>query len=375
MKSIPTLDSLTYRCKYCDWLCTKKIVPELTRVKTKTGNYGDNATPPPVVWTNEQYVTIADPLYFDAQTGSFTASNTITGATSGATATIVSVTDDGSIGTLYLSNISGTFVDNEIIYESALGDELLTNGDFTNWTGDDPSGWTVYGESGVDPEISEVGTNEGHGGSNTGMCNVYTSDATGVGITQGVLTVNKFFEITLNVDTVTKNGIVVKLGHADYETPYTTSGSKTIRSLAGGVTFEIKRLFGVGGTDVTFDDSSVKQITNAALANNTPTSPLTISFAAASGTTPAKINDSANKFVAKKFQSEQPISIVTDSGTNDGTYTIAARGVSPGTLTLSSDDSLTTESAATAGSITISDVTYKPNVTRGCPFCGSMDSK
>lgn len=160
MRGIPTLESLTYRCKICGWLCTKKTVPELTRTKTKTGNYGSNATPSPTAWTDEQYV-----------------------------------------------------------------------------------------------------------------------DAT------------------------------------------------------------------------------------------------TISFAAASGTTPAKINDSANKFVAKKFQSEQPISIVTDSGTNDGTYTIAARGVSLGTLTLSSSDSLTTESAATAVSVTISDVTYKPNVTRGCPKCGSLNSR
>lgn len=99
-----------------------------------------------------------------------------------------------------------------------------------------------------------------------------------------------------------------------------------------------------------------------------------ISFAAVSGTTPAKINDSANKFADKKFKSEQPIAIVTTSGTNDGTYTIAARGVTRGTLTLKSGDTLTTESAATAGTVTISAVTYKPNVGTGCPLCGSLNS-
>lgn len=101
----------------------------------------------------------------------------------------------------------------------------------------------------------------------------------------------------------------------------------------------------------------------------------TLSFVAASGSIPAKINDSANKFAAKCFRSEQPIKVETDSGTNDGTYTIAARGVSRGTLTLSSSDSLTTEDAATAGTVVISAVVYKPNVTTGCPFCGSLDSK
>ncbi len=63
-------------------------------------------------------------LDFDAQTGSFTAFNTITGATSGATATIIGVVDTGSDGRLYLESISGTFQDDEIIYESAEGAEL-----------------------------------------------------------------------------------------------------------------------------------------------------------------------------------------------------------------------------------------------------------
>ena len=69
-------------------------------------------------------------LNFDAQTGSFTATNTITGATSGATATIQSVVDAGATGTLTLSNVIGTFQDDEVIYESALGAELLTDGVF-----------------------------------------------------------------------------------------------------------------------------------------------------------------------------------------------------------------------------------------------------
>ena len=101
----------------------------------------------------------------------------------------------------------------------------------------------------------------------------------------------------------------------------------------------------------------------------------TVSFAAASGSTPAKINDSANRFVDKHFKSEQPIKVSTTSGTNDGTYTIAARGVSRGTLTLSSSDSLSDETAATAGTVTIYAVTYQPDISTGCPLCGSLNSR
>jgi len=101
----------------------------------------------------------------------------------------------------------------------------------------------------------------------------------------------------------------------------------------------------------------------------------TISFTAAAGDDPATISDSANRFTACHFKSGQPIKIATTSATNDGTYTIAAMGVSRGTLTLSSSDSLTTEDAATAGTVTIYAVAYQPSVTTGCPLCGSLASR
>lgn len=71
-------------------------------------------------------------LKFYNKKGSFTINNTITGAESGATATIVLIKEDDTdvieytTGILYLINISGTFQDGEIIYES-LGSELFTD--------------------------------------------------------------------------------------------------------------------------------------------------------------------------------------------------------------------------------------------------------
>uniref|UniRef100_A0A6H1ZKP4 Uncharacterized protein n=1 Tax=viral metagenome TaxID=1070528 RepID=A0A6H1ZKP4_9ZZZZ len=101
----------------------------------------------------------------------------------------------------------------------------------------------------------------------------------------------------------------------------------------------------------------------------------TISFAAVSGSTPAKISDSRNQFGETHFKGGMPINITTESGVNDGNYTIAAMGVLIGDLSLSSTDSLTTETAAAAGLVTIYRRSYRPNVTTGCPLCGSLNSK
>jgi len=101
----------------------------------------------------------------------------------------------------------------------------------------------------------------------------------------------------------------------------------------------------------------------------------TISFTHSTSTEAAKINDSASLFEDKHFIPEMAIKIVSGSGTNDGTYTIAKRGVARGVLSLSSTDHLTTETAATAGAVILYRVIYQPNVTTGCGFCGSLNSK
>lgn len=69
-------------------------------------------------------------LPYDGQTGNFAAGLKITGATSGATAWIVSDADGGATGTLTLRYIKGIFVDNEIITDSATGSATV-NGTVT----------------------------------------------------------------------------------------------------------------------------------------------------------------------------------------------------------------------------------------------------
>lgn len=60
-------------------------------------------------------------LVYDGQTANFTVGDTVTGQTSGATATIVADSDSGTTGTLSLVNVVGTFVDNETIEDDSGG--------------------------------------------------------------------------------------------------------------------------------------------------------------------------------------------------------------------------------------------------------------
>lgn len=60
-------------------------------------------------------------IAYDAETAPFTAGKTLTGGTSGFTAEILAVTDNGATGILYLGNISGRPENNETITDSGTG--------------------------------------------------------------------------------------------------------------------------------------------------------------------------------------------------------------------------------------------------------------
>lgn len=61
-------------------------------------------------------------LDFDAKTGSFTVGETLSGTTSGASALIVGVVDNGTTGTIYIREIAnGPFQDNEVVTDAGGG--------------------------------------------------------------------------------------------------------------------------------------------------------------------------------------------------------------------------------------------------------------
>jgi hypothetical protein len=73
----------------------------------------------------------ASAIQYDAETSAFTAGQTLTGGTSGATATIDKVIDNGTTGILIVSGVSGTFQDNETITDGGSGSATSNGAVFT----------------------------------------------------------------------------------------------------------------------------------------------------------------------------------------------------------------------------------------------------
>lgn len=64
-------------------------------------------------------------LFYDNGSSSFTIGETITGGTSGATATIIDIAGNSTSGMLYIDNVSGTFANNEALTDGATGSALV----------------------------------------------------------------------------------------------------------------------------------------------------------------------------------------------------------------------------------------------------------
>lgn len=64
-------------------------------------------------------------LFYDAESGAFTEGLTVTGGTSSATGVISTVIDYGTTGILYITGLSGTFVNDEAITDSSTGAAVL----------------------------------------------------------------------------------------------------------------------------------------------------------------------------------------------------------------------------------------------------------
>lgn len=80
----------------------------------------------------EKIGRISRTITYGTQTANFTVGNILTGATSGATATILEDSDAGATGTLTLGNIIGTFQNGEIITDSGTGSATTTS--TVSWT-------------------------------------------------------------------------------------------------------------------------------------------------------------------------------------------------------------------------------------------------
>jgi hypothetical protein len=163
---------------------------------------------------------------------------------------------------LTLNNSSGAF------FQEKASAELVTNpGNPFSFTGDNPTSWNVEGESGSDPEVSEVGADEGHGGSGSGYINMYTTGAAlrirplSFGATTG-----RRYKVVLDINKVTEGGIYVTnstllLGAVISPVVYNTPGVKTMYFTA-----KFPRVYIVadGAADVTIKSLSIKEVSQYA---------------------------------------------------------------------------------------------------------------
>lgn len=164
--------------------------------------------------------------------------------------------------TLRLENIGG-----EWRQENYSG-ELVTNGNFDTWSGDNPSSWTVTGESGSNPYVNEVGGGQGQGGAGTGMANLYTTSAA-LSIAQTILTPGTRYICVLDIDGVYGiGGVVVKSGSTAVSPVYHEGGRKTFSFYATSTSFVIAADNGNGTVDVTLASVSVKSTERYANAVN-----------------------------------------------------------------------------------------------------------
>jgi len=148
----------------------------------------------------------------------------------------------------------------------AVGSELVVNGDFTNWTGDNPNNWVIIGEVGADPEVSEVGTGQGHGGGGNGLANLFASaENTQPRMRQMILIVGTWVQITIDIDTFTAGTLKVGDIIAGVNQDYTTIGSKFQTGLVDNDEFQLRPV--LAPSDVTVDNVSVKLITLTSIFN------------------------------------------------------------------------------------------------------------
>lgn len=147
------------------------------------------------------------------------------------------------------------------------GGDLLAalNGNFADWTGDDPDHWTVSEVDGAD--VTQVAAGEAHADAPTlggGLCNIYRSDDNNASMYQNVLTVGAWYQVAFDVDTHTSGIVRVKnAGGNGFSTDVYSTGSKTIIDHATHARIEFYTV--VNPTDITVDNIVINALTLSTL--------------------------------------------------------------------------------------------------------------
>lgn len=144
-----------------------------------------------------------------------------------------------------------------------LGSNLLTNGDFSVWTGDDPTpGWTVTGESGSNPEVTERAPGNTHAGAvGAGdAANFFSTTNVQPRIAQTILTSGRIYQIDVNLSARVSGNFAFTAGFINAgNNNFITPGFVRLLKRANGTSFQIAP--GNQPIDFTLDDIMVREIT------------------------------------------------------------------------------------------------------------------
>lgn len=133
------------------------------------------------------------------------------------------------------------------------GDEVIVNGDFTDWTADDPDGWTVTEVGDATSNITE---------NPAGECQIISTGPL-ARILQVILTAGSFFTMSLDVKTVAAGSIVVIDAITSFVADYNSTGVKTFTFIALNVNIIIQQ--STTPCDITIDDVSIQPLALADL--------------------------------------------------------------------------------------------------------------
>lgn len=151
---------------------------------------------------------------------------------------------------LVIDNIDGNF------NPDTLGADLVTNGNFSSWTADNPNSWTVTGESGSNPEVEQASKGNAHGEGGTGACNIY-STSSAVSISQTILTVGQTYKVTIDVTNAKSGSIAIYTGTTLVTPPMSVAKAYTFYFNADSTSFKIQSFSYT--CDITIDNVTVQQ--------------------------------------------------------------------------------------------------------------------
>ena len=135
------------------------------------------------------------------------------------------------------------------VVNAKLGNDLVTNGDFSNWTGDNPDNWTVNGET-SDNTISQSG--------NAVRMIFTTGDA--LYIEQNILTANKTYKVTIDCTAISSGAFRVQDTNETDEfpiNPINATGSYVGYFKATGTAL---RIFRNAAVDATFTNVTCREV-------------------------------------------------------------------------------------------------------------------